>query len=141
MAAMGQRDAILDSSMLIQHARSRNKHNSFFSRSLLAYYPNLSVIGVYEIEFGAYRAGRTSDIEPLQVSFNILPLTEQIARHAAALEANLVRQNLQIGIKDTFIAATRLIHNLPLLTVNMRHFDRIAGLELIDLNTLPPLNN
>jgi tRNA(fMet)-specific endonuclease VapC len=141
MATMGQRDAILDSSMLIHHARSRNKRNSFFSRSLLVYYPNLSVISVYEIEFGAYRAGRASDIEPLQVSFNILPLTEQIARRAAVLEANLIRQNLQIGIKDTFIAATCLIHNLPLLTVNMRHFDRIAGLELIDLNTLPPLNN
>lgn len=140
MEAMGQRNVILDSSVLIHHARSQKKHNSFFSRSLPAYYPNLSVISVYEIEFGAYRAGRVSDIQTLQVSLNILPLTEKIARQAAALEASLVRRNLQIGIKDTFIAATCLEHNLPLLTVNVRHFDRVEGLQLIDLNTLPALN-
>jgi tRNA(fMet)-specific endonuclease VapC len=140
MAAMGQRDAILDSSMLIHHARTRNKINSFFSRSLLVYYPNLSVISIYEIEFGAFRARRASDIEALQVSFNILPLTEQIARRAAALEASLVHRNMQIGIKDTFIAATCLVYDLPLLTVNIRHFDRVEGLQLIDLNTLPLIN-
>jgi len=71
------------------------------------------------------------------VEFKILPLTEQIARQAAALDASLIRQNLQIGIKDTFIAATCLVHNLPLLTVNLRHFDRVEGLQIIDLNTLP----
>jgi len=137
MAAVGQRDAILDSTMLIHHARTRNKRNSFFSRSLLVYYPNLSVISIYEIEFGALRARRASDIETLQVSFNILALTEQIARRAAALEASLVHQNLQIGIKDTFIAATCLVYDLPLLTVNLRHFNRVEGLQLIELNTLP----
>jgi len=93
MAAMGQRNAILDSSMLIHHARTRDKRNSFFSRSLRIYYPNLSVISIYEIEFGAYRARRPSDIETLQVSFHILPLTEKIARQAAALEASLVHRN------------------------------------------------
>jgi predicted nucleic acid-binding protein len=46
---------------------------------------------------------------------------------------------LQIGIKDTFVAATCLVQNLPLLSVNARHFERIAGLELIDLNSLPHL--
>ncbi len=138
---MARRDAVIDSSMIIHHARIRNKRNSFFLRSLPVYDPHLSVISVYEIELGAYRAGRSSDIAPLQVDFKILPLIEEIARRAALLDADLIRQNQLIGIKDTFIAATCLIHNLPLLTVNMRHFDRIAGLELIDLNTLPPLNN
>jgi tRNA(fMet)-specific endonuclease VapC len=106
-------------------------------RSLLVYYPNLSVVSVYEIEVGAYRAGRPSDIDPLQVKFTILPITEEIARRAAWLDAGLIRQNLQIGAKDIFIAATYLVHDLPLLTVNVRHFDRVDGLQLIDLNTLP----
>ncbi len=67
-------------------------------------------------------------------------ITEGIARRAAFLDANLIRQNLQIGIKDTFITATCLVHDLPLLTVNIRHFDRIDGLQLIDLNTLPNIS-
>jgi tRNA(fMet)-specific endonuclease VapC len=123
--------------MLIQHVRAKNKRTSFFSRSLLVYYPHLSVISIYEMEFGAYRARRPSDLNAFQFSFDVLPLTDVIARKAAELEANLIRLNLQIGIKDIFIAATCLIHNLPLLTVNIRHFDRVQGLEIIDPNTLP----
>jgi tRNA(fMet)-specific endonuclease VapC len=137
MATMARRDAVIDASIIIQHARARTKPNSYFLRSLLVYDPHLSAITVYEIELGAYRANRLSDITSLQVDFKILPLTEEIARHAASLDANLIRQNLQIGVKDTFIAATSLVHGLPLLSVNTRHFERIEGLELIDLNTLP----
>jgi tRNA(fMet)-specific endonuclease VapC len=137
MATVARRDAIIDSSIIIQHVRIRDKQKSFFLRSLLVYDANLSAVSVYEIELGAFRAGRLSDIDTLQVEFKILPLTEAIARRAARLDVDLIRQNLQIGIKDTFIAATCLVHNLPLLTVNIRHFDRIAGLQLIDLNTLP----
>jgi len=140
MAAMARRDAVLDSSMIIQHVQARDKQSSFFLRSMLAYDPNLSAISVYEIELGAFRAGRLSDIGALQVEFKVLPLTEVIARKAAELDASLICQNLQIGIKDTFIAATCLVHHLPILTVNIRHFDRIDGLQIIDVNTLPSID-
>ncbi|MDZ7361033.1 MAG: type II toxin-antitoxin system VapC family toxin [candidate division KSB1 bacterium] len=134
---MARRDAVIDSSVIIQHVRVRDKQKSFFLRSLLVYEPHLSAISVYEIELGAYRAGRLSDIDELQVEFKIQPMTETVARRAAFLDANLIHQNLQIGTKDAFIAATCLVYDLPLLTVNLRHFDRVGGLQLIDLNTLP----
>ena len=136
---MARRDAVLDSSILIQHARVRDKQNSVFARSLQVYNPSLSVITVYELEFGAYCAGRASDLEDLRTSFRILPLTEQIAKAAARLDASLIRQNTQIGIKDTFIAATCLEHGMPLLSINLRHFDRVPGLQLIDLDSLPEI--
>lgn len=79
MAAVARRDAVIDSSLIVQHTRVHNKRNSLFLRSLLAYDPNLSVISIYEIELGAFRAGRSSDIVALQVEFKILPLTEEIA--------------------------------------------------------------
>jgi len=137
MAAMARRNVILDSSIIIQHARTHNKRNSLLAKSEQIFDHNLSVISIYEIELGAYRAGRTSDIDILKKSFIVLPLTKEIARRAARLDVDLIRRNLQIGIKDTFIAATCLTHNLPILTVNIRHFDRIDGLEIIDLNALP----
>jgi len=140
MAAIARRDAVLDSSLIIQHTRLGNKRHSFFLRSLFVYEPNLSAISIYEIELGAYRAGRLSDIAALQVDFKVLPITEEIAQRAARLDVDLIRRNRQIGIKDTFIAATCLAYDLPLLTVNVRHFDRVEGLQLIDLNTLSVLN-
>lgn len=137
---MARRDAVLDSSIIIQHVRVGNKQNSFLARSELLFKHHLSVISIYEIELGAYRSGRTSDIDTLQKSFIVLPLTKEIAMRAARLDIDLIRQNLQIGVKDTFIAATCLVHKVPLLTVNVRHFDRVVGLQLIDLDTLPALN-
>lgn len=134
---MARRDAILDSSIIIQHVRVGNKQNSFLARSELFFKHHLSVISIYEIELGAYRSGRASDIDTLQKSFIVLPLTKEIAMRAARLDIDLIQRNLQIGVKDTFIAATCLVHEVPLLTVNLRHFDRVEGLQLIDPNTLP----
>lgn len=139
MATMARRDAVLDSSILIQHARERDKRRSYFARSLASYNPFLSVISVYEMELGAFRSERASDIDTLRVSFEFLPITKTIAKRAARLDADLLRQNLQIGIKDIFIAATCLESDLPLLTINTRHFARIPEIELIDLNTLPQI--
>lgn len=137
MAAMARRDVILDSSIIIQHVRAGNKRNSILARSELLFKHHLSVISIYEIELGAYRSGRTSDLDTLQKSFIVLAFTKEIAMRAARLDVDLIRRNLQIGIKDTMIAATCLVHNFPLLTINIRHFDRVDGLQLIDLNTLP----
>jgi len=83
MATMARRDAVIDSSIIIQHVRVLNKLNSFFLKSLPIFDPHVSVISIYEIELGAFRAGRLSDIATLQVDFKILPLTEEIARRAA----------------------------------------------------------
>lgn len=52
MATVARRDAVLDSSVLIQHTRVREKRNSVFIRSLQFYNPCLSVLIVYELEFG-----------------------------------------------------------------------------------------
>lgn len=136
---MARRDAVIDSSIIIQHARTRDQQQSLFLRALLHYNPHLSAISIYEIELGAFRAGRLSDIAALQIDFIILPFTEAVARRAAMLDADLIRQNLHIGIKDSFIAATCLVHDLPLLSVNVRHFDRIEGLQLVDPKSLPRL--
>lgn len=139
MATMARRDVVLDSSIIIQHIRAGNKRKSILARAELLFKHHLSAISIYEIELGAYRSGRSSDIDGLQKSFIVLPFTKENAMRAARLDVDLIRQNLQIGIKDTIIAATRLVHNFPLLTVNIRHFDRIDGLHLIDLNTLPAI--
>jgi len=65
-------------------------------------------MSVYEIELGAYRTKRISDIDTLRASFELLPINEAIAKRAARLDVDLLRQNFQIGIKDIFIAATCL---------------------------------
>lgn len=42
-------------------------------------------------------------------------------------------KNGAIGLLDTFIAATALHHNRPLLTLNVKHYQRIPELTLLPL--------
>ena len=61
----------------------------------------------------------------------ILPLDGRTAARAASLHVELIRRNHDIGVKDVFIAASCLEHDLPLVTKNVKHFRRISGLKVL----------
>ena len=44
---------------------------------------------------------------------------------------SLKSENKLIEIKDLFIAATALSHSLPLMTLNVKHFDLIEELRIL----------
>ena len=46
-----------------------------------------------------------------------------------AAEAGRLRRDTRLDVPDAVIAATALIHKLPLLTRNWRHFSRVKGLS------------
>ena len=57
---------------------------------------------------------------------------EVVSQTAVDINAELKKKRKQIGMADLFIAATAMANNLPLVTLNKKHFDRIVGLTLID---------
>jgi predicted nucleic acid-binding protein len=60
---------------------------------------------------------------------NILPITAAITQQAIALMEELtLSHGLQMG--DALIASTALVHALPLLTGNVKHFSPIPGLRI-----------
>lgn len=95
----------------------------------------VSVITLTELYFGA-RCGRDPDhqiqrvdclLAPIEVIF---PIDRAIALQAAQIQAQLRSRNQMLDYRDLFIAATALIHRLPLRTLNTGHFERIDTLEL-----------
>lgn len=56
-----------------------------------------------------------------------LALSEPVVVRAIAL-----RQQRRMGLGDAVIAATALVHDIPLVTRNMQDFKHVAGLRLID---------
>lgn len=53
------------------------------------------------------------------------------ARRAAVIHDSLIRAGSDIGIKDVLIAAICLEQQLPILTLNERHFRRVSGLRVL----------
>ena len=51
---------------------------------------------------------------------------------AAEIRAELARSGTPIGALDTLIAGQTAARDLTLVTSNVRHFGRVAGLRLID---------
>ncbi|MBV4355562.1 type II toxin-antitoxin system VapC family toxin [Pinibacter aurantiacus] len=62
----------------------------------------------------------------------ILSLDETCVDTAVLINANLKRKRKQIDLADLLIASTAVSNNLPLVTLNRKHFDRIDELSILD---------
>ena len=62
---------------------------------------------------------------------SILPFTGNAAEKAGKIYISLRAENKVIEAKDLFIAATALSHDYPIMTLNVKHFDRIPNLNLL----------
>ena len=129
--AEANREALVDSSALIAHLRGRLPLQELTQEYDSIY---ISVVTLYEIEYGAVRAGRTSDFERIQsiLSPMVLPLEAEDAEMAAFLNGSLARRNRRIGPADALIAGTAVRYGLTVLTLNTDEFRRIPNLVVVD---------
>ncbi len=88
---------------------------------------------VFELEVGARRAGRSLEFSASFAGVRAYPLSLPVLLEAADIQAALLKQNQVIGLPDTFIAATAIVHDLPLFTLNTAHFQRIGQVRLLTL--------
>ena len=90
-----------------------------------------SIITRYEILRGLKAKNAVRQVERFETqcrSSAVFPLTDEIVIRAAEIYAGLHRRGALIEDADILIAATALVHGLPLVTENASHFRRIPGL-------------
>lgn len=121
---------VIDTGIFIEFLRKKDKSNT-----ILASLPNdlslfVSAVTVYELMMGATDLQKKNDVETILEGIPILPFTNEVSLKAAEIYHNLRRRNLMIEFRDIFIAATALIFQLPIKTLNQEHFQRIETLEL-----------
>ena len=61
-----------------------------------------------------------------------VPVNAEISERTGVIAAELARKGQPAGAIDPFIAATAMVLGCPVVTHNRRHFEAIAGLEVID---------
>ena len=121
---------LLDSSILIELFRKKDKEKTLFY-SIAKIYKTIciSTITYYEIGIGN-RKIHTNYWERLCDNLQILPFDKECSDNAIKTYLDLLKANKMIDLADILIGATALTHNIPIATLNEKHFNRIKGLEI-----------
>ena len=124
---------LLDTTVLIsmiknQHDARRKIENAGIENCAV------SEITLGELFYGAHKGGyerHIGEAEFVENNFIILPITG-CSKTYGRLRAELEAEGIRLDNLDLLIAATAIDHKLTLVTHNIRHFERIPGLKLID---------
>lgn len=84
----------------------------------------------YELLIGARTPEKVKDVELLTEDLGILDFDKRASEQAAIIYHQLRKINKLIEFRDIFIAAICMVNQLPLYTLNTKHFERVEGLEL-----------
>ena len=92
-------------------------------------------ITVGEMVYGAHRSTRKEYLlrqfeERLWPMVHILPFDRAAAEAFGSIRADLERAGTPLAEPDLRIGAIALTNNLTVVTGNVRHFDRIPGLQV-----------
>lgn len=129
---MADKIILIDTSILIDYYRKTNKEKSVWISLVRKKYSfAISAVTKYEIYSGA-TASQLTFWDSILQAIMVMPLDEVSVDTAVSLNAELKKKRKQIDLADLFIAATAVAYNLPLVTLNKKHFDRIDTLQLID---------
>jgi tRNA(fMet)-specific endonuclease VapC len=127
---MAENRIMLDTSILIDFFRKTDKANSKLSiLSKAGHSFCISVITEYEIWAGVTALHEQYWLELLK-EIPVLTLDSKAVRTAVRINSHLKQKRKQIATADLFIAATALAANLPLATLNRKHFERIEELVI-----------
>jgi predicted nucleic acid-binding protein len=124
---------LLDTSVIIDYLRmSKNKDQTVlfqltekkyaFAISLITYTELYSGRGVWEKE-GAHR-----ELDIALSYMKILPFEKDTAKKAGE-----IRAKFRTDILDAIIAATAIVHNMELVTLNVKDFEKIKDLKLFKI--------
>lgn len=121
---------IVDTSVFIEFLRAKDK-----TKTVLFAIPEntqiiITAVTLYELWMGATTDEKLKDIKILTDDLPVLSFNDDVARKAADIYHTLRQANKMIEFRDIFIAATCIVHNLPIKTLNIKHFERIDGLRV-----------
>jgi predicted nucleic acid-binding protein len=104
---------LLDTDVLIDHIRGH--HRARIDGAMASV--------VTRVELFAGNESEEPAVTALLAHLTELEVTVEIARRAGR-----IKRHTGLNIADALIAATALEHGLPVMTRNLRHFERVAGL-------------
>ncbi len=117
----------LDTSVCIDIIRNK-QHGIELSEQISGNQIFLPSVGLFEL---LLRRTNLEAVEELVTRVNLLAFDEKAARKASEIAKELSGKGEPVGSLDIFIAATAIVNNCALATLNVKDFSRIRGLRLV----------
>jgi tRNA(fMet)-specific endonuclease VapC len=93
-----------------------------------------SAVSFGELIYGCSKSDHPAEniakVRHLAANLPIIPVSEQIMERYGVMKADLVKQGRKLEDFDLVIAATALHLGYTLVTENVHHFERVAGLQI-----------
>jgi predicted nucleic acid-binding protein len=123
---------LVDTSVIIDFLRQKdNSGTAFYRLSKQSKKLSISIITHAELYAGKsvwkHKDARI-ELEKIFRGLTILPISDEIS-----ISAGEIRATHGLDLLDALIAATSIIYNKPIATINKAHFGGISGLNLVDL--------
>jgi predicted nucleic acid-binding protein len=113
------------------------KGNPAVEKNLQRHYHDpmkISVITLMELYYGAYKSQRVTSslakIKTLENSLEILLLGHEIVEIFGREKTRLENLGTPLDDFDLILGCSALVHNLTLVTNNLKHFKKIEGLRV-----------
>jgi len=121
---------LLDTSVLVDFLRRKKKEETLLAKVFRAgYIPAISLITHTELYAGKSvwsKAKAKRELENLLAGLDIIILNEEVSRLAGK-----IRAKYRLGIIDAIIAAEAIISQLPLVTLNLKDFEKVKGVKIL----------
>ncbi|MFO7971789.1 MAG: type II toxin-antitoxin system VapC family toxin [Desulfobacterales bacterium] len=121
---------VIDTSVFIEFLRASDKTQTTLYKIPEDYQIFISSVTLYELLMGATSKAKKNDIGILTEDLPVLAFNEKVAHKAAEIYHQLKNNNKIIEFRDIFIGATCIVNDLPLKTLNRKHFERIEGIKI-----------
>lgn len=124
---------ILDTSIIIDFLRSKNKENTFLFLLIKQNYQlSISIMTHTELFSGksVWEDSRLYEaLDKLCFGFRMLSIDHELSKKAGKIKAEY-----NTDLIDAIIAATAIYHDLDLVTLNIKDFEEIEGINLFKPN-------
>ncbi len=127
-------EALIDTDILSFYFKGDEKVIQRFNEYLKEFDQiNTSIVTYYEILGGLKfkkAEKKIHDFEEFIKNNNLIHISEESAKIASEIYADLRQQGITIGTSDILIAGVAMENGLTLITNNEKHFEPIRGIEI-----------
>ena len=119
---------LLDSDIIIWHLRGRKEITEMLKDLQRSGLPACSAISALEVHLGVKTKDEEGKTNRFLESLKVFDVNMDIAKIAAQLIRDYKAKGVTMGIPDSIIASTCILHDLTLVTYNRKHYP-ISGLK------------